>query len=364
MSKKIAVGTTGPFQLLCALAVLEAQGLLQKFDVAIFHYEHSTDAIIKCEKWIASIFGVDYVTHLGRIQAAALKLLEQQSRFDRLFKAHQFLKTWCEWGNQKLYPIDCYQVEHLILPFRPQLSDVLLVNLFPNAKCAFVADGLLMGYATQVAIPTSWKMRNFTNPFSHDSSQEIWAPKGLEKAIEQFGNVCQIDSAGLKQTIRQIVDHHDYQTWIAGLKPKKTTSYSCLLLQNLQGKWMDSFEEVSLYAEIISDELRQTSSTILVKPHPRDNLAKLRLLNLLIPEKDRERVVFLDFSVQSTAPIEILLEALPITKLLGLCSSALLTAANWSNIEVCLYTNEGLPQALRLEIERCKQAGNFTLHYL
>ncbi len=359
---EIVVGTTGPFTLLCAAVFLQQKGW-KDLPVSAFHFEHCTDTVLESEKWLCQALGITYRGNLGRLGSAAKQVAKNFWRTAKDWRIPDFLFSWQSWGHEQLSPVDTVNIKHIILPFRPRLSDVLLANLFPSASVHYIADGLLMGHPTSLKLPLLWRICRLRNPFAPSDRQKIWTLSGLSKAVMAFGQPHELEEKYFLQLANKIVNNPDFAAWLHELFPQdKSIEYSCILLQNLQGKWLDPFEEISLYAKIIDKELRISNADIIVKPHPRDNAAKLTLLKLLIPEEQRKRVHFMEVSALSVLPVELMLECLPIRTLIGLCSTALLTAGRYSNqVKVHLYTSQGLPWPLQEEIARCARAGNFAL---
>jgi len=204
------------------------------------------------------------------------------------------------------------------------------------------------------------------NPYSGSPRCEIWAPEWLQEALAPFGDTHIIAETGFKAIVEKILLSSDFVSWKNSVPiPSGSVRRSCLLLQVFSlFNGMDPFEELSFYAEVINHELEAYSDYLIVKPHPRDNAAKLSLLKLLVPPDKRSRVHIMQPSRFSVIPVELMLDVFGVDTLVGCCSTALLYSRNMHDVSVRLYSGGTLPEHVRREIRRMASIGGFVVHDL
>jgi len=354
----VCVVTIGTFVVLQAAALLRQMGIEPK-NVNVLHYM-VTDQLIESERWLCEVLGFNHAGDLG-----LRKDLEQYAeglfdgvRANWLWRFPRLRSRWRDMGRELLAPLDPEDVDILIYPFHPLPIDALLINLFPNAKVYFLCEGLLVGFKPIVHLPRPFRWAGFDNPFDRSKDQPIWSLGWLREAMEPFGVPKTLEDRHWNKTLDKVTAHPDFEKLVKRLAPDgKDEEFSCLLLQPFAnwGGHIDYPTEMIGWASIINRELASSDKTVLVKPHPRDHQGKLDLLNLMILEQHRNRVRFMGFDPISTLPAEVFFRRLPIKRLVGLCSSALLTAPT-EGMEICMYKGGALPEALNREIDRCAKA--------
>jgi len=354
----VCVVTIGTFVVLQAAAFLRQMGIKPK-SVNVFHYI-VTDQLIESERWLCQVFGFNHAGDLG-----TQKDLEQYAeglfdgvRGNWLWRFPSLRRRWREMGRKLLAPMDPEKVDILIYPYHPLPIDALLINLFPNAKVFFLCEGLLVGFKPDVHLPRPFRWAGFDNPFDSSKNRPIWSLARLRDAMEAFGAPETLEDRHWNETLSKVTAHPEFEQVARRLtSDEMDEKFSCLLLQPFAnwGGHIDYPTEMIAWASIINRELASSDETMLVKPHPRDHQGKLDLLNLMILEQYRNRVRFMGFDPVSTLPAEVFFRRLPIKRLIGFCSSALLTAPD--DMEIRMYKGGALPAALNDEIDRCASAG-------
>lgn len=355
--------TTGPFPLLCALALLQERGESAS-GAHVVHYGHSNSLILDCESWLSSISDAVFIGSVEDPTLEAANMLGSSSLV-RLLNSPRFAGSWRTWARKRLL-VNPSMISEVILPFRPHLTDAILLSLFPSARVRYVPDGFLVGFPTSLRLPFVWRLRGVRNPYSGRLRNIIWVPEWLEEALAPFGHTHVIAETTFKTIVEKIVHSCDFASWKKVMPiPGGSVRRSCLLLQVFSlFNGMDPFEEVSFYAQIINHELEAYSDYLIVKPHPRDNTAKLSLLKLLIPEDKRSRVHIMQPSRFSVIPVELMLDVFGIDALVGCCSTALLYSRNMHDVSVRLYSAGTLPEHVRREIRRLASIGDFVIYDL
>jgi Alpha-2,8-polysialyltransferase (POLYST) len=355
----VCVFTIGTFVVLQAAAFLRQMDIKPK-SVNVFHYM-VTDQLIESERWLCQVLGYNHAGDLGLRKDLELYA---ESLFDGvsgnwLWRFPSLRKRWRKMGRKLLAPLDPEKIDILIYPYHPLPVDALLINLFPNAKIYFLCEGLMVGFKPDVHLPRPFRWAGFDNPFDRSKDHPIWSLARLRDAMEPFGTSKTLEEQHWNETLEKVASHREFEQVIKGLTPDEMKEkFSCLLLQPFAnwGGHIDYPNEMIAWASIINRELASSDETMLVKPHPRDHQGKLDLLNMMILEQHRNRVRFMRLDPISTLPAELFFRRLQIQRLVGLCSSALLTAPTEA-MEIRMYKGGALPEALNCEIDRCAGAG-------
>ncbi|MFH1115219.1 MAG: polysialyltransferase family glycosyltransferase [Pseudomonadota bacterium] len=205
-----------------------------------------------------------------------------------------------------------------------------------------------------------WRFSGLRNPFASLVKPELWGPPFLAKSS---GNVRELAEEHWKGLMERLSGHPDLQLWLQKRFPQHARKEYSLLLPQILYMWdsVDPFEEISLYAKIIQRELVVSSATLIVKPHPRDSLARLALLKTLVPETNSERIIFLEPDMFSALPAELLLNYLPIRSVVGFFSTSMLAVCSASNLSVRAYTSPAFSIRLRKKIERLAYIGDYDV---
>ena len=351
---------------MCAAVVAQQQGW-QHLPVHVMHYDVIGGRhILKCEEWMCQALGLNYVGYLGDLESVATTLGGHSIKAGLRRRFAVFKYSWQSWGRESLPSMDPREVAHLVLPMRGTFSDALLTNLFPSATVHLVLDGAGALFGRGFRFPMKWRLSGLDNPFASGREPQIWGPSFMVRETDAFKGVSQFDEEHWTRIMDRLMDQPDYRAWLKEqFGTSESGTYSILFTQEL---WIrdgvNPFEEISLWADIIKHELASSPSTLIVKPHPRDSEARLALLRLLVPEKDRERVIFLTPNVFSTLPAEILLRCLPVTAMAGFFSTSLLYANMLPDVEARVYNCRSFPQRLRGRIDTFARAGAFPVHEL
>jgi hypothetical protein len=359
---EILIFSTGTYSLCLAVSLLK-QKSLSNSHVSVFHYEHSNGLIMSCEKWICDLFDFRYLGNLGHLNVQANELLGH-SLLNRLAKTFSFLNVWRQWGREHLPPMAAGKRIYVIAPFRPHLSDVFLANLFHKDLIQYVPDGYLMGFPDFLKLPLIWRLARLRNPYSSRASLNVHAPVSLKTRINHFSSHQTLDADSISFVSRKICNDPEFMK----LRPKLFHGFeprecSCLLLQCFSlFKWIDPFEEISLYAQIVRKELERCDATLLIKPHPRDNAAKISLLKHLLSDVNPNRLYFMELDRLTPIPIELIYDFLHIRTFVGLSSTALVAPAAHKDLQVRVYSADWLPQKMKVEIaEVAKLAGTTVI---
>ena len=343
--------TTGTYTLCLSAALLKQLKSSNYHNVSVMHYEHNNEMILECEKWLCNLFGYTHLGNLGDLHIRANGLLGNKL-ISRVLKVPFFKTAWQNWGINNLSYLSKNKTQNFIVPLRPHLSDVLLSNLFPFKNIHYVPDGYLMGFPTDFSIPKIWKLTGIKNPYSYKMEKNVYTPKNLKERMSQFSSEQTLIDDGISLVSSQINNHPDVKNWqnkIVTFTEKKECT--CIILQCFSlFNWLDPFEELSLYMKIIKRELETSDNNILVKHHPRDNLAKITLLKNLLSDLDVTRIRFMEPDIFSTLPIEFFIESFNINTLCGISSTVLLSHGFTNNIKSKLYSADWLPKKLKDEI--------------
>lgn len=357
--KNILIGISGIFSLLCSAAFINKSKLAES-NVFVFDYLSGSQGMIEGEKWICRLLGYEY---LGRIESVeySSNRIAGTGRLSRLLNIPFFGKRLKEWVDATFSEISAEDLSELVLPFRTTIAEALLASSFPQAKLHFVSDGFLVAHRRRFRLTLPWRLRGLSNPYS--SRPIIWVPPGLEEALSEFSRCSVIEGDFFSDIYRVIWNDVEFQNWLGDSFPTLDRhSYTFFPLQNLDARgFADSSGEISLYGKIIKNELGKSNNRIIVKPHPRDGEAKLEALKSSLDEDTKKRVVFMGFNPFATFPLEIFLENMPIDRLVGQCSTVLLTAGKKSRTSVSLYCSPSLPRIIIEETKRMAEAGDIEI---
>jgi hypothetical protein len=352
-NNNFVIFTTGTYTLCLSIALIKQleQTTQNQASVSVVHYEHHNSIIMECEKWICELFGYNHLGDIGSLHLKANELLGKGT-IKRLTKSLSFKKAWHNWGHNNLISILKKENQNIIVPIRPHLSDILLANLFPNGNFYYIPDGYLMGFPKILNLPLLWHLTGLKNPYKLNAKKTVYTPTGLEKRMSEFSTKQVIIEDGISLVAKKIISHIDFKKWyekVYHVLNKK--GCTCVLLQCFSlFKWLDPFEELSLYVQIIEKELELSDNNILIKHHPRENRAKLAILKQLLADIDKNRIFFMDFDHLSALPIEFLVEPFNIDTLIGISSTALLTPFSNRNIDIRIYIADWLPLKIKKEI--------------
>lgn len=347
------------FSLLSGEAYLRQSGL-KPDRVAVVHYE-SPAHLVELERWLCGVLGREHVGDLGLLWQRSEKMLAGPW-WTRPLRLRRFLPRWRAWAATHLPELDAPGVEHVIMPYRPHAADLLLANLFPRARFHFVSEGMLIGFTPLRRLPLKYAAAGLRFPY-RKRGETIWSLPVLEKAMHGFGRPRLIEQRHFDAVVEQVTAHPDFREFIARVFGMAITDdFSCLLLQPLahvgEGRGVDLPSEIAAWAAIIRRELQVSPETIIVKPHPRDTELKLDLIRRLLPEEWLTRVRFLGTDTMSKLPLELYFRFLPIRRLVGICSTALLLAPA-AGVELRAYRAAELLSPMEKEISRGAVAGGY-----
>jgi len=348
------IGTTGPFSLLCGAAHLHQLGVTTG-STAVFQFSHTTPTLTQCTEWMTAALGLTWLGHIGPDLQPAYRELTGCTRARRAVGWIGFPRRWRRWGRQHLAPADPRLARYAVLSFRTKLEDVLVANLFPNAERHYVADGLLMGLIREIRMPAHWRLAGLEHPFAPGRPPVVWAPETLRHALDRVADAHPIPGPDLDWASQRVRAAPEFGDWVSR-QLADVGDCTVVLLQDLADAWLDgdADREIALYREIVRRELAQTEGTVVVKPHPRDRSDKLSALREAVRPLGRVRI--LEPDRLSALPVELLLRPARVRAVVGLSSTALVTAPQWAPVDVRSYTDASLPGPLRAEIARCATA--------
>lgn len=347
------------FSLLSGEAYLRQAGLSPD-RVAVVHYE-SPSHLVELERWLCGVLGREHVGDLGLLWQRSEKMLAGPL-LTRPFRLRRFLPRWRAWAAAHLPELDATHVEHVIMPYRPHAADMLLANLFPQARFHFISEGMLIGFTPLRRLPLKYAVAGMRFPYQK-RGETIWSLPVLEKAMRSFGAPRLIEQRHFAAVVDRVTAHPDFRGFIERVFGAAISDdFSCLLLQPLayvgEGRGVDLPSEVAAWAAIIRRELQVSPETVIVKPHPRDTELKLELIRRLLPEELLPRVRFLGTDTMSKLPLELYFGFLPIRRLVGICSTALLLAPA-AGVELRAYRAADLLSPMEKEITRGALAGGY-----
>ncbi len=351
------IGSSGPFSLINAAAFIKQLGHDYK-GVHVFDYQTFQQSMLDCEKWLCEILGMSFEGSITGITYNA-EVIAGQTRLQRLISIPTFNHYWRTWGRNKLPFLKNSIVSDLILPYRVTLDEAFLASLLPGATLHFVPDGFLMNHARNIKLTRPWQWRGLYNPFDGSSRHPIWCPSGLLHSLKDFSETKLIEDRYFDEVYDTIWNDQEFASWLDGFWPERDKhEYSLFPLQNYDDcGFLNTFFELDIYHRIIMHELKRNPHKVLiVKPHPRDNNAKVHLLESMTPPELKDRVIFMRLEKYASVPLEVFLNKTNITKLVGMCSTALLTGKNSPGMEIEVFSSPDLPEFIDNEIKRMATA--------
>ncbi len=357
---RVLLVSINAFSLLSGAAYLRQSGLRPE-SVSVVHYE-SPSHLVELEQWLCGVLGFNHVGDLGLLWQRAEKMLAG-SRLGLPLRLRRFLPRWRAWAAKLLPQLDAANADHVIMPYRPHAADILLANLFPRAQFHFVSEGMLIGFTPLRRLPLKYRIAGLAFPYKK-RGETIWSLPVLQKAMQNFGAPRLIEQKHFDDVGDRVTAHADFRGFVDQVFGASINDdFSCLLLQPLahvgEGRGVDHPSEIAAWAAIIRRELQLSAKTILVKPHPRDTQFKLELIRRLLPEDQLQRVCFLGTDTLSKLPLELFFRFLPIRRLVGICSTALLIAPA-AGVELRTYRTADLLSPMETEITRGALAGGYT----
>jgi hypothetical protein len=272
------------------------------------------------------------------------------NRFRALYTLQIFLR---DLRAKVLQPYSCdTNVKEIFLPSILSLSNVLLFNAFPEAKCFFVAEGLPAWEKFDIAIPGHWKLQGLRSPYSPESKPVIYAPQYLNAALSAFGTVKMIQPTA-EQQVRESIStwqhFNDLKNEVKLLgKPK-----CCLLMQDLQKDWMGYDEELTLYTDILATLAREKYRNVFIKPHPRNHQKFIEAVaSSAIDCQITPKLLSTDHLL-NRLPFHMLMELFSFELIITICSTAILPCIERDEIQTRLYYKNSFSDSLKTQVNRC-----------
>lgn len=300
----------GPFGLLTAAVLARHLGLAAS-RVRVFHYA-TTPRVIATERWLATGFGY---AHGGLWPD--LEKIARESGIDELNAAVT--------ASLGFNPT---AIAHLLLPYHPTAADALALAVFPQADIHFYAEGLLLGFPEDLILPAEPAWAGLANPFAKNAAPAIWSTGRLSEAMRRFGAPHTLPDDLWRSLLAEIVARPDFAARAETVHRRSGgRPITCLLIQPLADLpgWIDYTDEMMLWAAVCGSEYASDDAFLLVKPHPSDHAGKLVLLSRLLGDRLGENALLLAQDPLSALPLEVFAAALPIRRVVGLCSTSLLT---------------------------------------
>lgn len=328
--KNILILSISSYTLLQAKVLLEEKNINHlEENTFVYHYEHTNNIINKTEQFLCKEFKFKYVKSIGRINEYFQKL--------RKIKKISLLFSKYLWKREiKFIFPEMQTIDYVIMPYRPYLSDYLLSNIFSKAtKILYVSDGYLIDHNIDFIPSMKFKYTRFNNKYQYINYNPIYCFKGLEFRLNHFGNARLLS----EKTFNKVLDGfktNDYFIKNSLNYKIEAKSNSLFILQNLFPRFIASYEqEILLYSDIINEYLN-TNQNLFIKFHPRDTGKKIELMKDYF--KDYKNVIFIEQNTFGTLPLEIIINELSVTSIIGFTTTSLpILNVMVNNLQINIY---------------------------
>lgn len=273
MNRKVLLASSGPYQFLNELSYAIQTELFDDI-IGVIRYNYSSlslpSDLFKCERWLYDCLHVKFFEPpINLWQVWGKDSFEKIMHFPVL--RNRVRKTL----TSLLNGIYLDEITDLILPYRPNFQDVLLINSFKNVKIHFVDEGSSMDFKSYYRLPFPFKFLAYKNPYDKNENKEIYVNNGLDTSFERFGKINKLNGEiRSKYIYSKIINNHQFANWFKlNFGKYNTIPLSILMLQPFD-RTMTLEKEVNFYKRIILNEIDLSNNMILIKFHPRDNYSK------------------------------------------------------------------------------------------
>lgn len=311
----------GPSQLITGIEALKLNGFSLKGAQFIYvgTYNESLDTFFH---EVSDYLDIGYVTPPLPVQISHPLEIARGNNFrsirwllnsENSLRDHSlgFRTDWSELQNR----VTVISVRHTIQ------NDVVLLSILQPSQTILTADGVVLKFKPRYLNGIYWRPLDATlRKLPTDSN--ILCPSYLANNVAIYGTPVPMPTESLRQSFKSIETISLAENLRAWLLSRTKRPKSILILQQFaQAGLMSGFQEIDMIADLVEELEKRELTPVLIKPHPRDDLSKLRVLNKILAGKT-ESAGYLVPAKYAAVPVETL----------GMClGSELKASVGWTS---------------------------------
>lgn len=317
------------------------------------------DKNIAAEQWMLNCINVKF---LGKIIRPYQ--IWGSSPFEKAFNLLHFKRNFKRYISQHIPDIDISSIKNIIISYRPENGDAMLFSIFKNLDKVYLnAEGNINYFKEKKKYYLPSVLKFLGIPNIYNNNPDIYFTNQLLPNKVNNVTIKKLSDENYYKIISDISSSELFNNLIKKLNAKWPHNLSILFMQPISFDWkVDHI--LSIYKEIIKNELKECENQILIKFHPRESIKNIEIFKAIVDTSFSSKILFIDESMLSYLPIELYSDRIKLNRAITISSTSVYYYKENKAVDIKLYASKLFLDQTQNNIQNLATFLNVNVNYI